>query len=139
LVSPSPMPCARSPMGLSPGQCCSSGSFIDDDYSLAIEHIPPVEVASLAKMHTHCLQVTGRHDSHESVKIFFFGMNRSLRPQFPAPVAVERKHIRNSCRFDPGNCAHAPQHFLEDRGSLGGITSIFVVHLDDARLARLKP
>src|SRR2546422_2677770 len=90
-------------------------------------------------MHAHGAEVAGRHDVDESIVIHACGISPTLRPEIPAPVAVQRELVGHAGGFDTGDGADALQYLLQDRATPRPIATIVVVDLDRGSPARLEP
>ena len=114
------------------------GSLVDDDDGFALAGVLPVEVAPLAQVHAHGVEVARRHDVDESIVVLLLRLNDALCRQAPAAIAIQRKHVGNPCGFDAGKGFYPLQNILKNDPAPGSITPVVVVYFDGAGMVRLK-
>src|SRR5579859_7134464 len=128
--------------GILAGPLHFCGGFIDDDGVLRIGTIEsPIEIAAVAQMHSHRVEVTGRDDTDVGfveIRAFILCGHVSDREKAPGAIAAEREHVGNSRGFDARNSLDATKNFLHYGNAVRGISIVVITDGERGGLRRLQ-
>src|SRR5882724_2058606 len=93
-------------------KACSG--LIDDDDVFTRGRVVPAKVTAVSQTHAHGAEITRRDNIHQRSAELARAVHSSFRLEPPASIAVERKHVGDTGRFDTGDFAHAAQYFPQN-------------------------